>query len=534
MTFVANQRPAAPWSYNNWWGRYDLAAELPNILNSPTQLYGDLQVGDLAWAADTGALFVCTDPSAGNATWQVITTGTPPAGNIVGPSNAIYVDIAGNDGTGTRGDASKPFLTPAAAFAALQTGDEIVLGPGSFAVPATLVAPAGVQTWNLRGVGPATTLTGGANINVIDLTGADASLLRAVISDLRIVSAGTGKCLVGNGVAYTNNFLQLGLYLDNVRLQPAAATTLALDLAYACFAKFVDCEIRGSISSVICGTMTFIDATSLSPATALVTWNEADAQRPTFAHVFDLISSDIGITSLTGQPFLRADATSSVASLTGLNLVVAGGAFPRASFDGTVLGTTDFSTSAAKQLPDTASSTWDFSNGQYLGAVSFALVAGAAARQAISFDAAGSGSASASVTAGYNVDLYSRNNVFVDATYVQTGGGQIVNDVGRVVTESGATRTVTMNDNGKTIYCTDGGGCTITVTDASPDALAQGFSCIVVRSAAAGVVTIAAAGGVSILADSAISAPYTLANAGQSAGITMVSPTIANLYGSIS
>jgi hypothetical protein len=59
---------------------------------------------------------------------------TPGAGNGGGGgfSTGVYVDVAGDDITGERGDPSKPFLTLAAALAASASGDTIFVGPGSF------------------------------------------------------------------------------------------------------------------------------------------------------------------------------------------------------------------------------------------------------------------------------------------------------------------------------------------------------------------------------------------------------------------
>ena len=59
----------------------------------------------------------------------------------------LFVDsINGDDGTGTRGDAGKPFLTITAAVAAASSGDVVRVGPGTFAFGTTkLQMPAGVS-----------------------------------------------------------------------------------------------------------------------------------------------------------------------------------------------------------------------------------------------------------------------------------------------------------------------------------------------------------------------------------------------------
>jgi hypothetical protein len=51
----------------------------------------------------------------------------------IGFSSVVYVDKAGDDTTGARGDIGKPFLTIAAAMAVAQSGDVVRVGPGTWA-----------------------------------------------------------------------------------------------------------------------------------------------------------------------------------------------------------------------------------------------------------------------------------------------------------------------------------------------------------------------------------------------------------------
>lgn len=75
-------------------------------------------------------------------------------GQAAATTRVVHVDSAGADATGLRGRADKPFLTPAAAAAAAQSGDAVVARPGAYAVTAP-VAKAGVG-WHLP---PGTTVT---------------------------------------------------------------------------------------------------------------------------------------------------------------------------------------------------------------------------------------------------------------------------------------------------------------------------------------------------------------------------------------
>lgn len=61
-----------------------------------------------------------------------INLSTIVAGASAGFSNMIYVDKAGNDSTGLRGDIRNPFLTINAALAAAQSGDIVQIGPGTW------------------------------------------------------------------------------------------------------------------------------------------------------------------------------------------------------------------------------------------------------------------------------------------------------------------------------------------------------------------------------------------------------------------
>lgn len=79
LRMFGDQRPAAPWSFGNFWGQYPTTADLPNVAGSSLQLPRDVQAGDIAWVTAAGALFVCTDPTQGAAVWnQAYTSATPP------------------------------------------------------------------------------------------------------------------------------------------------------------------------------------------------------------------------------------------------------------------------------------------------------------------------------------------------------------------------------------------------------------------------------------------------------------------------
>jgi len=289
----------------------------------------------------------------------------------VGPSNAIYVDVAGDDATGTRGDAALPFLTIAGAFAVAQSGDEVLVSPGTFTGPVVLP---GIANLLIRGSGSqvgGTVLTAAGGVDVVTLHTSNRSIRFEACS---ITGVGAGKAVVGTGITVlTNNWLSDGLVMDRVVLTVAAAATLAVDLAYASVVRFLDCVIPvGSLSLVTCSDVQF-RGTRQAGSTALITWDNTDARAPIAGQNFVQLleaSSWVSAVTMTGQARLAVDAASVVSSLTGLNMTVAAGPVsPAIFFQGTV-GTIDFESAAAKYLPSSAlgAYTVDFSKCTVAGA----------------------------------------------------------------------------------------------------------------------------------------------------------------------
>lgn len=92
------------------------------------------------------------------ARWVVVGMSVSSSGGGGGGFSTIcYVDVAGDDATGVRGDPSKPFLTVNAALAATTTaGDTVLVGPGTFASAITW----DTENRNLCGSGAGVTVLG--------------------------------------------------------------------------------------------------------------------------------------------------------------------------------------------------------------------------------------------------------------------------------------------------------------------------------------------------------------------------------------
>jgi len=151
------------------------------------------------------------------------TTVTLPGGSLKpGLSNVLYVDKAGSDATGARGNIGLPYLTISAALAAAQSGDVVQIGPGTWVEDVTLP---GLAEISLVGAGrDQTRITGVANDATITAAPTGTALARCLISDLSVYNPGVGTgysiSISGTGLAAPGNFVSEsahGLVIRNVR-----------------------------------------------------------------------------------------------------------------------------------------------------------------------------------------------------------------------------------------------------------------------------------------------------------------------------
>lgn len=142
--------------------------------------------------------------------------GAGGGGALIGPSNALFVDVGGNDGTGTRGDASKPFATIQAAVAAAFDGDQVRIGPGLWDVSFVQIAPA-VPRLSIVGSGITATVLArtGGGAALFDLPN---SMQRFSLTDLAIDDSTLQPSITANGTGGGGTYLAEGLVLRNLRV----------------------------------------------------------------------------------------------------------------------------------------------------------------------------------------------------------------------------------------------------------------------------------------------------------------------------
>lgn len=193
-------------------------------------------------------------------------------------SKTVYVDTAGNDGTGTRGRADLPFLTIGGALGAagLTSGDIIFLRPGTFAAAAAtqVVLPAGVH---LIGSGmDVTTLTGtmgSSTALVVPGTGSVVSDLTIDNSSSPTASGGGFGCISAN-TAFTSAYLlrcRVKGGIDCLYFDKAGVTGLVV-IDCILFSYFdVIAHGTNSYGTIECyGTTITIDGTSNPSARGIV------------------------------------------------------------------------------------------------------------------------------------------------------------------------------------------------------------------------------------------------------------------------
>lgn len=287
------------------------------------------------------------------------------AGGGVAPSKAVYVDTAGNDSTGQRGNAAFPFLTMSAALAVCQSGDELLVSPGSYTGTLNHATLPAIANLTIRGSGEfpsETVVSGAAGEDVLTLNGANRSI---VIENIQIAGLTTGRAVVGTGATAARNWLSSGLFFSEAVITSAAGN--ALELTYAGLVEMIDSQITtGAVVLNVCG-QTNIVSTFAGTSSFLYSWDQADALRPIAGVGTLLISagSEVGAVTLAGgaavdathgSPSLKTTSGTKIGALTGLRLDDVAGAALSIIVRGEV-GAVDFQSTAAKVIPAATANT---------------------------------------------------------------------------------------------------------------------------------------------------------------------------------
>lgn len=139
-------------------------------------------------------------------------TGGGGGGGGITAANVVYVQTSangGNDGTGTRGDSSKPFATVSAALAAAQNGDVVLVGAGAFVGPGDLnVANPTLDSISIIGQGPKDTVftSPGAEVFLVDYATNLVAWQSFVLARCSVVGTGFGTIFQANGTGSGGTF----------------------------------------------------------------------------------------------------------------------------------------------------------------------------------------------------------------------------------------------------------------------------------------------------------------------------------------
>lgn len=144
-----------------------------------------------------------------SATGQLDITATPGIG---GQSKFLYVDKAGNDATAIRGRLAYPYLTIQTALDAMQSGDAVVIGPGTWSE--TLILPE-LAVITILGSGVnATTITSAAATATLGADPSTTKLQSLTIADLTVLNTGAGQAIALTGASLASPGLFISGILD--------------------------------------------------------------------------------------------------------------------------------------------------------------------------------------------------------------------------------------------------------------------------------------------------------------------------------
>lgn len=301
---------------------------------------------------------------------QLIEVGSGSSGGsaVVGPGNVVFVDpILGNDGTGQRGNAAKPFATFNAALGVVQSGDTVMLSPGTHVVTGAPYPPyPALSSLTIAGYGrDVTVLAGGPGC--IPIQASVGTIVDSlVVQDMNVTS--DVRCIEATGATAARRFMPTtgtigGVKLSRVRLGGAAGFSIAYCRQF--ILDDVICDAQGNIidTSGALGYSATIDGLTCSDLN--VRWDNDSPDAPANpGFPFGPSRSPVTIRDSFATGYFSLELQPAVVVERGcvMGIVTAGpggltealsGAVPSIQFAGRILGSIDFTGGAA--LPDSIS-----------------------------------------------------------------------------------------------------------------------------------------------------------------------------------
>jgi hypothetical protein len=260
-------------------------------------------VGHLYFDQADGNLYF-RNSTTGAVTGPLGTGGSTPA---LGSPTAVYLEAAprGNDGTGTRGDSSKPFATLQAALNACVDFDTIFVGVGDFHQGAvSTVWPAALNNLTIKGKGSTLSrLTGLGGAVILPFT-APAQFF-VLLDGLSIETKGiAGRCILANGTGYGGAYFDQGLYLRDVRM---SSDVTAVEAKFVSRGALIDVNTtQGGDVTLDTSNFTLVRSLRMDSAQTLtLRWDDDAADRPSiFRQELRFHDSDLGTIALSGQPWV--------------------------------------------------------------------------------------------------------------------------------------------------------------------------------------------------------------------------------------
>lgn len=214
-----------------------------------------------------------------------ISAGGGGAAAVVGPLSTVYVEPPsptgrGNDATGQRGNAARPFATLTAALAAMQSGDTLELASGTYAPPAGPI-PAGLTDGVIRAPSGSTSTiidAQGTGLVGLDFGGASRGLWR--LEGFRLAQDPGSLALSADGSAAPAGtfFVNGSLALSNVVVTGGGVLAKYVGTLVGAFTVGVS---GGLWKLNTCGTVFFISAQFFGGESMEIATDNDDPLSPT-------------------------------------------------------------------------------------------------------------------------------------------------------------------------------------------------------------------------------------------------------------